>query len=93
MCRAIVALHNFLRKEGGPTYMGQGNVDMEDVNHSVVEGDWRNNHNHMESLAPTRDRNPTTQAKENFDELSFYFADGAGRVPWQESKHRTSFMF
>lgn len=85
MCRAIASLHNFLRKEGGHQYLGQGNVDSEDANHQVVAGDWRNNPNGMEPLQPTRDRNPTTQAKENRDELAIYFAEGAGSVPWQEN--------
>lgn len=84
MIRAIAALHNYLRKEGGHHYLGQGYVDMEDVNHHVVEGEWRRHSNNLESLQPTRERNPTTEAKENRDELADYFAHGGGQVPWQD---------
>lgn len=84
MCRAIAALHNYLRREGGQQYLGVGHVDVEDTNHQLVTGDWRRTPNAMESLQPTRERNATTEAKENQDQLAEYFAEKGGRVPWQD---------
>lgn len=85
MCRAIACLHNFLRKEDGQHYLGLGNIDSEDANHQVIEGEWRRDNTPLASLPPTRERNTTTQAKENRDELAEYFAERGGRVPWQDA--------
>lgn len=41
MCRAVAALHNYLRNEGGNQYLGMGQVDTEELNHHIVEGEWR----------------------------------------------------
>lgn len=85
MIRAIATLHNYLRRAGGHHYIGQGHVDTEDVNHQVMEGQWRqDNHGNITPLEATRNRNATTQAKENRDQLATYFAEGPGRVPWQD---------
>lgn len=85
ICRAVASLHNFLRKEGGQHYLGIGNVDAEDVNHRIIDGEWRRNMNALSSLQPSRDRNPTTEAKDNRDQLAEYFAERGGRVPWQDA--------
>lgn len=39
LCRAVGVLHNYLRREGGNHYLGLGQVDAEDLNHGLVEGD------------------------------------------------------
>lgn len=85
ICRAIAALHNFLRKEEGQQYLGLGHVDSEDADHQLIQGEWRRNNNSLESLPPTRERNTTTQAKENRDQLAEYFTERGGRVPWQDA--------
>lgn len=84
LCRAVGALHNYLRKEGGNQYLGLGQVDGEDLDHGLVEGEWRQNVQPLASLQPTRIRNATVEAKENRDEMALYFSERGGRVPWQE---------
>lgn len=83
MCLCIGALHNYLRSEASSTYMGLGSVDTEDANHQVIEGEWRRS-TQLQSVQPTHDRNASVDAKALRDNMAVYFAEGGGRVPWQE---------
>lgn len=85
ICRAVACLHNYLRRESATDYIGVGNVDIEDANHGITEGDWRRNVATMTPLQPTRERNPTTEAKEIRDAMASYFTSDAGSVPWQDA--------
>lgn len=81
---AIIALHNYLRRESSGTYLGKDAVDHEDANYNVVEGEWRNE-NPLRSLGPTRNRNHAVAAKTLRDDMADYFSGPEGSVPWQEN--------
>lgn len=83
MCLCIGALHNFLRSEGVGNYIGVGNVDAEDADYNVIPGDWRRD-GQLQPIAGTHERNAPVDAKLVRDELAAYFAEGGGRVPWQD---------
>ena len=84
---AIATLHNILRKRCGQFYMPRGTVDNEDHDHSVNEGDWRNDPmNEVAPLQPTRSRNSSNSAKVTRNLLANYFSTQEGEVAWQYSK-------
>lgn len=84
ICKAIAALHNFLRQEGGANYMNAGSVDTEDANHGWVDGEWRRD-SHLEIMQRNHTRNSTTEAKALRENMTQYFSTPGGSVPWQDN--------
>lgn len=80
---AIVALHNYLRRNSQGNYIGRDAVDQEDANYQVVDGEWRNQVT-LRGLPATRTRNYPLAAKTLRDTMAEYFCSAEGRVPWQE---------
>ena len=77
-----VVLHNLMRLR----FPGIQNrhLDVEDADHNIIPGDWRNDaamHEVEDVRAPNRD---TREAKQQREYLKLYFNSPAGSVPWQE---------
>lgn len=81
---AAVVIHNLLRERCGKSYIPTGLVDLEDVDHQVVPGRWRQEGSldRMNALPP---RNTTFHAKEIRNLLAEHFVRPDGEVPWQYS--------
>lgn len=86
---AICVLHNLLRQHCGGSYMPPGSYDVEDLNHNIVPGDWRNMEN-LPGVRPTSHKNPTTVAKKMRSDLADFFMSPAGEVPWQYNSIRSA---
>jgi hypothetical protein len=79
---AVVCLHNLMRLRY-PALAIQ-HVDMEDDNHNIIPGVWRQNAQMadvQQAHGPNRD---TTEAKRQREYLKLYFNSPAGRVEWQD---------
>ena len=83
----VVALHNFLmfdRDFSGSDYCLGNYVDFE-VNKSVVEGEWRKEHQGT-GLVPVQNmgsHNYSFDAKQVLDDFRNFFNSAAGSVQWQ----------
>lgn len=79
---ATVVLHNYLRQKCGASYMPNNAIDGEDVDHTVVQGLWRNEPP-LPSLEPTKNKNPTRYAGSIRNRMADYFLQKEGEVSWQ----------
>lgn len=82
---AAVVLHNMLRCKCGKKYIPSGAIDLEDEEHNVVEGRWREE-DALDRLERFHPGNVAYQAKEIRDRLANYFVTPDGEVAWQYSK-------
>ena len=80
MCGCV--LHNLIL-DRQPQFNPQ-EIDMENADHTVNAGSWRDIPNLMERLQIRRGINPTREAKAVRDYLALYYVSEAGAVPWQE---------
>ncbi|GFO50156.1 hypothetical protein PoB_007666100 [Plakobranchus ocellatus] len=78
---ACCYLHNFLRKKSD-RYLSLGNVDWEDANYNINDGEWRATQRDLAGLCPTFRRNMTERAKFVRETLQRYFCN-RGSGPWQ----------
>ena len=79
--RACICLHNLMRMR----YPGhQRNIiDVEDENHNLIPGQWREERPLMEDPSGRPPRSDSARAKKNRTYLANYFCSTAGSVPWQ----------
>ena len=80
MCGCV--LHNLILDRQPQFYPQE--IDMENADHTVNAGSWRDIPNLMERLQIRRGINPTREAKAVRDYLALYYVSEAGAVPWQE---------
>lgn len=80
---AGVVLHNFCRQKCGSKYLQPQALDVEDPDHNIVPGNWRNEAGVLESLHGTRGMNSSLAAKGMRDKLADYFLTTQGEVTWQ----------
>ena len=80
---ACCCLHNLMRIR----YPAAQNAvaDVEDRNHDMVPGEWRNNFNLADLQRAAGGNHMTKQAKAQRDHLMAYYNSPAGAVPWQEN--------
>ncbi|CAI6346434.1 unnamed protein product [Macrosiphum euphorbiae] len=80
---AICAIHNFLRKRGGP-YVTSTMFDRQEDTNILKNGEWRENiNNELLGLQCTRQKNVSTEAKVNRDNYMHFF-NNQGSVDFQE---------
>ncbi|KAL4098160.1 hypothetical protein QTP88_022810 [Uroleucon formosanum] len=80
---AICAIHNFLRKRGGP-YVTSTMFDRQEDTNILKNGEWRENvNNELLGLQCTRQKNVSTEAKINRDNYMHFF-NNQGSVDFQE---------
>ena len=79
---AACCLHNYMVEKNKSSYIAA--ADVEDGDHVVTPGSWRNEAclTRMNQSSPTR--NPSHSAKSQREILTTYF-NSYGAVPWQES--------
>ena len=78
MCACV--MHNLII---GTYPLAAGEVDVEDGEHNLVPGAWREERQ-MNSLVPLFGHRLHREAKELREYLSHYYVSPAGAVPWQE---------
>lgn len=80
---AGVVLHNFCRQKCGVNYLQPQSLDVEDDDHNIVAGTWRNEAGLLESVHGTRGMNASWAAKGMRDKLANFFLTPEGEVSWQ----------
>ena len=79
---ACVILHNLIRLRYPATHNNL--MDLEDQNHNVIPGSWRND-TVLHDVNHERARNTGTQEGRQIRRyLAHYFTSKAGSVPWQD---------
>lgn len=79
---AAVVLHNMLREKCGKKYIPAGVIDVEDDDHNLITGQWRQEEP-LDRIERFHPGNVAHSAKEVRDRLAAYFVSGAGEVHWQ----------
>ena len=59
-------------------------VDREDQHHQEFPGAWREDHHELEGINLSLGRNPSVQAKNQYNYLKSYYSSEVGSVSWQE---------
>ena len=80
---ASCALHNFLRTKCS-RYMPSRSVDRENLDATLIEGDWRTEEGRLTSLALQSSNTYTRDAKEVRQRFCNYF-NNYGQVSWQNN--------
>ena len=80
---ASCVLHNFLRTPCS-RYMPPGSVDKENVDGTIIEGEWRHEEGILTPLASQGTNTYPRSAKEVRDKYCKYF-NNYGQVSWQNS--------
>ena len=80
---ASCVLHNFLRTQCS-RYMPPGSVDKENVDGTIIEGEWRHEEGILTPLASQGTNTYPRSAKEVRDKYCKYF-NNYGQVSWQNS--------
>lgn len=83
---ACCYLHNFLRKKSD-RYLSHGNVDWEDANYDIHNGEWRTTQRDLAGLCPTSRRNMTERAKFVRETLQRYRFLGRWKVFKDNRRH------
>ncbi|XDV18757.1 hypothetical protein PO909_024389 [Leuciscus waleckii] len=84
---ASLCIHNFLCERRSEAYTPPAFADWENNDHSIVEGNWRNQGTgSFQPVNHRRERNASVVAKMQRNLLCDYFVSPSGCVPWQE-KH------
>lgn len=79
----MCALHNFLRTRCAHTYMPLGSVDHEMQDHSIMQGQWRNERQLDRLCRDHMVRNPSFLVKHMRLALAQWCVTKYGEVPWQ----------
>lgn len=94
---ACICLHNFLKTENDElpvhnrTYCPPNFVDSESQSGEIYLGEWRNEGESFQGLAPTSAHRATTEAYKQRDTLAHYLVTPEGEVPWQYTYIRRGF--
>jgi hypothetical protein len=78
---AACCLHNLMVEKNKASYISA--ADLENADHTLVRGTWRNDQV-LNSIQPTTLHNAPTDAKSQSELLTSYF-NNHGSVPWQHN--------
>ena len=82
MVHAVVCLHNLMRMRM-PVNNRNRNMDVEDDDHNVIDGEWRNDAQLLPMDSRRQGDRELEDAKRQRQLLTAYFSSPAGSVHWQ----------